>query len=134
MASLTKAQREQLYQRYRGRCAYCGDKLGKRWHADHVKPVVRQGMWVRGKWAATGGVDHPERDCFENFTPACHLCNIDKATYPLEEWRRKLQRSAEVLQRNYSTYRHAKRFGLVVEAPPKVVFFFERQRRRIINP
>lgn len=133
MASLSKAQRDQLYHRYSGRCAYCGDKLGKRWNADHIKPVIRQGKWVRGKWVSTGGMDWPERDCFENLTPACHLCNISKGNESLENWRAWLERSAEVLERNYSTYRHAKRFGLVVEAPPKVVFFFERPRRRIIN-
>lgn len=133
MAALNKAERERLYQRFRGRCAYCGDKLGKRWQADHVEPVGRQGKWIRGKWVQTGGMDHPERDCPENLTPACHLCNINKGNLPLEVWRGLLQRSTEVLHRNYSAYRHAKRFGLVVEAPPKVVFFFERQRRRIIN-
>lgn len=88
-------------------------------------------MWVRGKWVATGKMDYPERDCPENLTPACHWCNIDKGSYSLEGWRVKLQRSADVLTRNYSTYRHAKRFGLIVETAPKVVFFFERQRRRI---
>lgn len=24
-----------------GRCAYCGCELGEKWHADHVKPVIR---------------------------------------------------------------------------------------------
>lgn len=137
MSSLTKGQREQLYQRYSGRCAYCGDPLGKRWNADHVEPVKRQGKWVRvgyrSKWVMTGEMDFPERDCFENLMPSCHLCNINKDDLSLEDWRSWLERSAEVLARNYSTYRHAKRFGLVVEAPPKVVFFFERPRRRIIN-
>jgi 5-methylcytosine-specific restriction endonuclease McrA len=134
----SKAQeRESLYQRYGGRCSYCGDRLGKNWQADHVQPVGRQGHWVRvgrrTKWVMTGGMDHPERDCFENLTPACHLCNINKGGHSLESWRAQLQRSASVLTRAYSTYRHAKRFGLVVEAPPKVRFFFEYPRRRILN-
>lgn len=32
---LTKQQRAELRNKYDGRCAYCGDLLSDRWHADH---------------------------------------------------------------------------------------------------
>lgn len=133
MASLTKAQRSKLHGMYGGRCAYCGEVLTKTWQADHKEPVGRQGKWVFGKYMQTGAMDWPERDCIENLVPACRPCNIHKSVYSLEEWRRILQNSGEVLTRNYATYKHAKRFGLVVELKPTVVFFFERPRRRIFN-
>jgi 5-methylcytosine-specific restriction endonuclease McrA len=118
---LSKSQREVLRNKYAGRCAYCGELLGVRWHADHVEPVLRQ-WWVKG----SPPMDRPERDTFGNLMPACAPCNIDKHAMSLEEWRKKLQRSVDVLARNQPTYRHARRFGLVRETGAQVSFHFER--------
>lgn len=124
---LTKAQRHTLFAMFDGRCAYCGEPLGDRWHADHVLPVERKLTFHRGRGlVATGELHRPENDRFENLMPACPPCNIDKHSSPLEAWREKLARSLEVLARNQPTYRHARRFGLLCETPQPVVFYFER--------
>ncbi|WP_192922498.1 hypothetical protein [Sphingobacterium bovisgrunnientis] len=34
---LNKNQRNILKEKYQGRCAYCGDLLGDRWHADRIE-------------------------------------------------------------------------------------------------
>jgi 5-methylcytosine-specific restriction endonuclease McrA len=116
---LTKQQREALRAKYEGRCAYCGEQLGDRWHADHLEPVRRE--W----WKKEGGMERPENDHLANLMPACAPCNIDKHAMSLEEWRKKLERAPEVLTRNNPTYRHALRFGLVCEMGSRVVFLFE---------
>lgn len=117
---LNKAQRAALREKFDGRCSYCGDTLGERWHADHLEPVRRE--W----WKKDGGMERPENDTIANLMPACAPCNIDKHAMPLEEWRRKLQGALGVLARNHATYRHAIRFGLITEvSEPKVVFLFE---------
>lgn len=124
---LTKPQRATLFAMFGGRCAYCGEPLGDRWHADHVQPVERKLSWVRGKGVvATGELHRPENDNFANMMPACPPCNIDKHSMSLESWRIKLSRSLEVLANNQPTYRHARRFGLLQETPQPVVFHFER--------
>ena len=41
-----KEQRQILKMKYGGRCAYCGEELGDRWHADHIKPVLRRSKVV----------------------------------------------------------------------------------------
>ena len=123
---LNKLQREALRGMFDGRCAYCGSTLGERWHADHVERVMK---WAetngRRRLVCTGEVHPPARDTVENLMPACAPCNIDKHAMTLEDWRGKLQRSAEVLARNQPTYRHAVRFGLVQETGAAVVFYFE---------
>lgn len=133
--SLSRKQREDLYGRYRGHCAYCGKPLGQKWHADHVKPVERIGKWVRTgrtmKWQATGELGKPQNDHPDNFMPACIPCNIHKSDLPLESWRRILQDLQRSLRDNQASYRHALRFGLISEAEPKVVFHFERTRRSV---
>lgn len=127
---LTKSQRTALQQKFGGRCAYCGQPLGDRWHADHIEAVERKLEFVRDghrtRLRATGDVHRPERDCIENLNPACAPCNIDKHAMSLEGWRQKLQGAVGVLTRNQPTYRHAVRFGLVQETGAAVVFFFER--------
>lgn len=124
---LTKAQREEVKSRFGGRCAYCGEILGERWHADHYEAVLRETKWERGKgFRPTGVVLRPDRDHLTNLFPACAPCNIDKGPNSLEWWRQKLQSACGVLGRNSPTYRHAKRFGLVQETGEAVMFYFER--------
>lgn len=123
---LTKPQREVLKGKFGGKCAYCGTELNKGWHADHLEAVVRNHKWVSGKgFVADGTCARPENDNFENLMPSCAPCNIDKHSMSLEGWRVKLSRSLEVLQKNCSTYRHAKRFGLLEDTPKPIVFYFE---------
>jgi hypothetical protein len=124
---LTKQQRATLREKFDGKCAYCGEPLGDRWHADHKEPVERKLAHVRGKgFVPTGELWRPENDHIDNMMPACAPCNIDKHAMSLESWRVKLSRSLDVLARNQPTYRHARRFGLLAEQPKAIVFYFER--------
>lgn len=124
---LTKAQRARLREMFGGRCAYCGCELGSRWHADHVEAVERKSIHVPGKgFVMTGELWKPENDHIGNMMPACVPCNIDKLNSSVEEWRRKLHRGPEVLLRNYATYKHSLRFGLIEVTAKPVVFYFER--------
>lgn len=123
---LTKAQRATLRAMFGGHCAYCGCDLGELWHADHVVPCERKWVPVNGRAVATGEFHRPESNRIENFMPACPPCNIDKHMMSIEHWREKLARTLEVLQRNYPTYRHALRFGMLEEKPAPIVFYFER--------
>jgi len=124
---LNKSQRAALHAMFGGRCAYCGDLLGNRWHADHVEAVLRKLQHVRGKgFVATGELERPDRDIIANLMPACPPCNIDKHAMSLDHWREKLSRTLDVLRRNNPTYRHALRFGMLEERPAPITFYFER--------
>lgn len=68
----TKAEVEALFQRQRGKCAYCAKPIRNGYHVDHVIPLARGGT----NWIA-------------NIALACAKCNITKgATDPLEFARR----------------------------------------------
>ena len=127
---LTKSQREALRLKYNGLCAYCGNPLGDRWHADHVEPIVRTN-WFKAAGAESRGPDYPHRDTLENLNPACAPCNIDKHSMSLEDWRGQMERSHDVLHRDSGTYRRMKRYGLVVEDRRPIVFHFERVADRV---
>jgi 5-methylcytosine-specific restriction endonuclease McrA len=130
--TLNKKQREELRMMFGGRCAYCGYTLERGWCADHVEPIYRNASKLSinqttGSVVITPSNDHkfPERDVISNFFPSCRACNIHKGVYPLEDWRRELERLQSILHRNYPTYRHAVRFSQIVETPKPIVFHFE---------
>jgi hypothetical protein len=133
--------------KFGGKCAYCGCELPEKgWHADHVEPVLRE-WWKRTKyWKDANGFKHdvvdgrivrtavalekagsgrPQKDVIDNLFPACRACNIDKHANSLEAWRKQMQDRVGVCRRNYSAFRHAERFGLVVEIKKPIVFWFE---------
>jgi 5-methylcytosine-specific restriction endonuclease McrA len=119
---LTKAQRATLREKFGGCCAYCGQPLGDRWHADHFEAVYRG---LGSHWTGNE-LGKPENDTIENLMPACAPCNISKATFTLEQWRGWLARHVAALNANHSTYRLVKAYGLVVETGNPVTFHFER--------
>jgi len=68
-------KREKIYKKYRGRCAYCGIKIGfkKDFQIDHLKPKSRGG---------TNDID--------NLMPSCKRCNQLKYNSDIEEFRKKI--------------------------------------------
>lgn len=122
---LTKAERATLREKFGGRCAYCGQPLGDKWHADHIEPIVRT-YWYARFGVEPRGHDYPHRDTLDNMNPACPPCNIDKHSMSLEDWRGMIQRTNDVLARDVSTFRRAVRYGLVRLESKPVVFFFEQ--------
>lgn len=121
---LTKTQREELKQKYDGHCAYCGDPLGEKWHADHLEAVVRD--------LTTGKPEKPENDVIENLMPACSACNWNKRSMSLEAWRDLLAHYRDVqVIRDCSQIRHLIRFGLVEFNQKPIVFHFEKQEQSL---
>lgn len=123
----SKRQKEALRQKFDGRCAYCGEVLGKM-HADHLRPVIRVQNDPLGRRlpASEQRIMAPEHNTVVNMMPACGPCNLHKGGYNLEDWRKLLERSAEVLARDKSIFRAALRFGLIEVKSEPVTFYFER--------
>jgi hypothetical protein len=124
--ALSKKQRADLREKFGGKCAYCGQPLGERWHADHIEAVERELKHVPGRgFVTTGKLHKPQNDTLANMNPACAPCNIDKHSLSLESWRQLMQGSNAVLMRDVSTFRRAVRYGLVTLCEKPIVFYFE---------
>lgn len=65
----TDADLKRQYKAQKGKCYYCGEKVGKTYHVDHVIPLSR------------GGSDGPE-----NLVIACVRCNQAKNNKLPHEW------------------------------------------------
>lgn len=122
-----KRQKDTLRQKFGGRCAYCGCKL-KDMHCDHLMPVVRLNTdpWGRRLPSAECSLLRPERNVVSNMMPACKGCNLHKGGYSLEGWRDILQRSAEIVRKQTSTFRAGERMGVITVSDAPVRFYFER--------
>lgn len=132
---ITKAQRAELRLKFGGHCAYCGCPLPvKGWHADHVEPVLRDFEFIRAPIGSgfthisrsTGNVYHPDRHTLDNLFPACAPCNLFKATFSIEDFRKEISEQVNRARAYSVNFRTAERFGLIELVQKPVVFWFEQ--------
>lgn len=125
---MTKKERETIFHKFGGCCAYCGCLLQKGWHADHIKPIRRKFKYDKGKQKVvhTGECRYPKRECADNYFPACASCNINKHSMSIEEFRKLVSGFITSLNRDSVQYRIAKRYGLLQETEKPVTFYFEQ--------
>lgn len=140
-----KEHRELVFNKYNGRCAYCGETLQKGWHVDEIEPVRRGWEYLKDKngnriynaekqdYEKKATVMHPERFTIENQMPACASCNINKHSGSLEEFRQLIQGFMKHLNEINTQYKIAKRYGLVKEDIKPVVFYFECVEKNLIK-
>ena len=128
---MNKESREILYNKYNGKCAYCGCNFENGWHVDEIEPVRRN--YVYDKIKRKHVVDkynpmlHPERLNIENQNPSCPSCNINKHSMSLEDFRSLIKGFMKHLNEKSTQYKVAKRYGLIVENDIDVLFHFEKQ-------
>ena len=125
--TMTKVEeREFVFNKYGGKCAYCGDPLEKGWHKDHIEAIERKHQWDRKarKWKVVG-MSKPELDTIDNLNPSCPSCNINKHSMTIEQFRKQIKRFVSSLNKRSTQYKIAKRYGLVEETEIDVVFYFE---------
>jgi 5-methylcytosine-specific restriction endonuclease McrA len=126
MTRMKQKNRQLIFEKYGGRCAYCGIELTKGWHVDEIEPVrrIKEYDYTKRKYVLAG-IMHPERLCIENQNPACASCNINKHSDSLEDFRNLIQGFMKHLNEHNTQYKIAKRYGLVKEDIKPVVFYFE---------
>lgn len=123
---MTKDERQKVFDKYGGKCAYCGCELTKGWHVDHIEPIVRDHAWnkEKGRFEATGICRKPN-ETPDNYNPACPSCNIQKNSHTLEQFRLNIQQFINSLNQYSTQYKFAKRYGLLTETNITVKFYFE---------
>lgn len=105
-----KIDRKAVWQKYGGRCAYCGCEITiKEMQVDHVKPK------------RIGGSND-----MDNLNPSCRLCNHYKRAMSLEEFRTwTLDGLASRLRKIYIV-RVAEKYGIITINNYDKKFYFEK--------
>ena len=118
----TKSERQQVYDKFNGHCAYCGCGITlQQMQIDHKDCVdIYTGIYE---------ADGKDINNIDNLFPACRSCNHYKSTMTIERFRQALEHMPTVLMRDNVTYRNAVRFGLIKHPEnQKVKFYFEKVR------
>ena len=130
---MKKSDRQLIFDKYGGKCAYCGCDLEKGWHVDEIEPVRRNRRWNsekrRYEMDKETPMMHPERLNISNQNPSCASCNINKHSESLEAFRKSIKGYMKHLNEISTQYKIAKRYGLVVETEKEVKFYFETNGR-----
>jgi 5-methylcytosine-specific restriction endonuclease McrA len=125
--NMNKKDRQIVFNKFGGKCAYCGCELQKGWHIDHVNPIRRnesdENIEKFNKFRKTP-ITRGENN-ISNYNPACRQCNIWKSTYSIEQFRKEVSEQISRLNNYSANYRNAKRFGLIEETGIVVEFYFE---------
>jgi 5-methylcytosine-specific restriction endonuclease McrA len=103
---LSKEMRNSIFQKTDARCGYCGVSLTDTWQVDHMDAVYMN--------------NDPD-----NLMASCFSCNNYKHSYPVDYFRRRIERQILLLEKNSVNYRIARRFNLVQPTPHKIEFYFE---------
>ena len=114
-----KSVRELVFNKYGGKCSYCGCLLSHPFHIDHLIPKRRY-SYVCNPALEKG------KDIVENFMPSCISCNTSKSDLSIEQFRERVFDRLRRLNNSSTEYRIAKRFGLVTENITPIVFHFEK--------
>lgn len=70
---MTKADRQKVFDKFGGRCAYCGCELNDKWQVDHAISKTC--------WFIFDPIDKNRINDFENLMPACKECNHYKRSH-----------------------------------------------------
>ena len=107
-----KINRQQVYNKYDGKCAYCGTELSKGWNVDHIKPQI------------FGGTNE-----YDNLNPSCPDCNLYKCHADLDGYRKQLAKmlneKLEYLFKSKTKMRVAMNMGSIKHCSWNGQFYFE---------
>lgn len=78
---MTRKQRQQVYDKFNGRCAYTGKPLGDDWQVDHVESIQKLNYIAMTKGVI---ITHSHID---NLLPALRIVNHYKRSLDLEGFR-----------------------------------------------
>jgi len=128
---LSKKRREEIRNKFGGKCAYTGTQLDDDWQIDHCKPLVRKTFSNRALFA--------ENHTDENLYPCQKIINHYKGSLDLETFRQwylmGLHERLKKLPKNPTASKSMKRkqyllkvanlFGISEDRPFSGKFYFE---------
>ena len=128
---ISKKNREIIFNKYNGRCAYCGDPiLLKDMQVDHIISRRNFKTCIKNNFRVPVFLSHLTIDDLnhdDNLLPTCRVCNNWKSSHDLELFRRELSKQIDRLNKRSSNYRIAKKYGLLAETLKPIVFYFEER-------
>lgn len=116
---LTKSERMEVFKKYNGRCAYCGEPIVyNEMQVDHLIPFR--------KTEGAGAREADQIESMANYMPSCRSCNHYKRGASLEAFRTLIETIPDKLERDSYIYKIGCRYQNIKPEKRKIVFYFER--------
>ena len=113
---MTQQIRLQVYNKYGGRCAYCGRKIElKDMQVDHIWPQHMMKL-----------IDAEKMNGIENLNPSCYRCNHYKRGESLEHFRQLMKTLHERVKKIYIC-KVAEDYGIIKVEPWNGRFYYEKE-------
>jgi len=111
-------EKEAVYNKYNGHCAYCGKELGRlaNLRVDHATPIGKDSSF---------GFLQSKLNSIDNLMPACNHCNIYKGQLNIEDFRFKMFRLHKVIKSIFAV-KIAIDFGIITLPDWSGKFYFEK--------
>lgn len=121
----TKKERQIVYEKYDGHCAYCGCELElKDMQIDHIVPV---GLSSYGNKESQCLIDEGKINELNNLLPACRQCNFYKGMRGLDGFRSRLKDTLWNTCTDTFQARLAMKYGMIVKHEWDGKFYFEQK-------
>jgi 5-methylcytosine-specific restriction endonuclease McrA len=114
-----KINREDVYNKCNGHCAYCGKEITfKQMQVDHVIS--------KSRFYNQNPLPDYHHNELKNLLPSCARCNKWKDTFTIDGFRTQIELQLERLRRDSPNYRIALDYNLIEECPKNIIFYFEK--------
>ena len=122
-----KIDREKIYKKYNGHCAYCGEEITvKQMQVDHIIPKRHYSEKHKCLIVDLREFREYGLNDYQNLNPSCRSCNNRKTAMTLEEFRDEISKQVTRLHRDSTAFRLAKRFNQIKITESPITFYFER--------
>lgn len=127
---MKKEDRIKIYNKYNGRCAYCGKRITyDQMQVDHIFPKNRE-HWLKSEpMRDLHQIEIVDIDDFDNLNPACGRCNLYKSDKLLESFRREINLQVTRARKTSWNFRCAEDYGLITITGNPVIFYFEKIKK-----
>lgn len=131
-------KKDVIYQKFGGRCAYCGHKMKiGDMQIDHIIPKSTYSFHMETRHKVPSFLSHltiQDMNHVDNLFPSCQVCNLSKLNYSLEDFRNQVSELVNILENKSQTYKMAKRFNFVKTKKVKSFkFYFENEQENRDN-
>lgn len=110
-AAEKELERIKIFQKYNGRCAYCGCKL--EYKDMEISQLPKRNSFFR-------------EPVIQKTLPACESCYFQAGAFSLEEFRTQIDTTILEYLREDTIYKLAIKYGVIKEMDPPYVFYFEK--------
>jgi len=123
---LSRALRCQVYDKYNGRCAYCGKEIDYGdMQVDHAIPLA--GIWYgKDREKVANMIDDDSINNIENLMPSCRACNFYKGVGDIEQFRNRIKNQLSHTCIDTFQSRLAIQYGIITYHEWDGKFYFEK--------